>query len=187
MGVRARADMVRGGAPEITRGGAFWPQTPEAIEPVLGILPMQAHSAGAGFSASFTSESLHHNGPPVQDFWVGQTIKGENGQLRAGIERYRGDFCITYSGDLAVASKVFKNIFDRLGQGYAIGIKRPNSERPIDRHDGDQIKRLLARGVFCLLNPSQQEIPITSFVNIVLKSKTEAATTRQFISRRFTS
>ncbi|PIR86105.1 hypothetical protein COU14_00745 [Candidatus Kaiserbacteria bacterium CG10_big_fil_rev_8_21_14_0_10_44_10] len=173
MGMSAFRDLAQAGAPEVSsRVGSFRPESPEEIEPILGILPCQwSFSDEGGYPPAVVSESLHYDGPSVNNFWVGKTIKGEIGQLRGGFKHIEnGDYCVTYDGDMAVSALVYKSVIDRLGRYRSLGLESPEGEIRVSVHDTEKVKRMLARGVFYLLNPSQSN-NATSYGAITEKSK----------------
>lgn len=149
MGVGAIRSIVQAGAPETMGGRAFRPEQPEEIEPYIGTIALQYHYDKQYGLPRLSSASFYSNGPPLQDFWLGRTVEGEAGLIRKGLKNDRiGDFAITARG-VAAAVPVYKGWWDRIGEEHSTGLFVPQGTHKEDS------KKLLAKAVFNIINPSQ--------------------------------
>ncbi len=152
MGMSAIRNLVNRDAPEIVNSHSLIPQEPEEIIPYIGIISAQYSIHPYNHMPVITHKSLFIDGPAVQDYWLGATIRGEAGRIRKGLD-HTGDFAVTAVG-LAVGSTVYDSLFDLQGHNSSTGIFFDETEL-INHKSSLHLKGLLAKAIFNILNPNE--------------------------------
>lgn len=174
MGGSAWDNIKRNGAPQYLLPGSITPKSPEQIEPLVGALNCSWQFSSYG--PIIRSDSVHTGGPGLHNFWLGQTVKGKNGQIRSGFRRIEnGRYFYTTAGDLGLSTVMYKNVFDRMGRIYGIGVERQEDDGSRDIHGKKDLNRLIARGIFELLNGDLANKERLSMNDILEKSMMQHA------------
>lgn len=160
MGLSAIHRIIESERPQGVAGRAFTPSSPQEIEPHLGIIPMQHSFLKSHMMHHVWDESLYHNGPPLEDFYLNRAVRGETGTIKR--QPAVADCSFTRYG-LAMSVDVRSGLFGNKIQHQSVGL--------LDKIDhlsrtSNERKALLARGIFCVLNPADSE-PLVELMEVI--------------------